>query len=69
MLEIDFDWDSVPYDTHYYDLKLRTPLKQENDIIWEWNGIKWIRSTDYTSWIPISKHMLPNPECSSLLSK
>lgn len=69
MTESYFNWDLVPYDTHYYDLKLMTPLKQENGIVWEWVGSRWIRSSDYTSYIPLTKYMLQNPECSSLLSK
>jgi hypothetical protein len=69
MLDINFDWDSVPDDTHYYDTRSRTPLKQEDNIIWEWTGSHWVRSMDYMSWVPLNGYILQNPECSSLLSK
>jgi hypothetical protein len=57
------EWDTLPSDTQYYDTKLHIALKLENDMVWEWVALRkvWVRSPDYTSWIPLNKYMVKNP--------
>lgn len=57
------DWSSLPPDAQCYDTKLHIALKLENDIVWEWVEVRkvWVRSPDYTSWIPMNKYMVKNP--------
>jgi hypothetical protein len=57
------NWITLPIDTQYYDTNLRTAFKLENNIVKEWveQNNNWIRSSDYTSWIPLSDNITKNP--------
>lgn len=57
------NWSALPSDTQYYDTLHRIALKLSNKVVLEWspNQHCWVRSYDYTSWIPLNRNMKKNP--------
>jgi len=57
---IDVDWNVYPITAQYYDIRTHHALKIDKNIVYQWNessGV-WVRSTDYTSIVPLDEFMI-----------